>query len=398
MATFRDIRELTRALSQSSDLLYDMFQKRKSVSIRYYDALDTLGGDENKLKRLIEFGVIEQVGENLELENAYQQFFENVLAVNEDINIASIANIIGSLRLNINSYLEAESNRKPKFLREIRHIFRSINASVKRNVVDLKRNVEYTYKQEPNFTIKKLRLKAFDEKREVIEDMIKETNNLIDSEHVFFSTAVDAGMRQTLDEVKNGLNESIHGLISINAQIVDYLNRIEYQNKIVRRVRQLKYLRDQFMIEDPSNTNIKAVCADRNDLWMESRPRYTTKVSIDFLRNDDAALDILDNIRKRITKKRNFSSTLADKIDAQYLEQQHETTYDYSHQDIIDSFVAQSDNLFSFVRNYPLPTDTTEEQRLVLFIQLASQYGDKIEFTSQTAITGDIEYPIIYPR
>ena len=398
MATFRDIRELTRALSQSSDLLYDMFQKRKSVSIRYYDALDTLGGDENKLKRLIEFGVIEQVGENLELENAYQQFFENVLAVNEDINIASIANIIGSLRLNINSYLEAESNRKPKFLREIRHIFRSINASVKRNVVDLKRNVEYTYKQEPNFTIKKLRLKAFDEKREVIEDMIKETNNLIDSEHVFFSTAVDAGMRQTLDEVKNGLNESIHGLISINAQIVDYLNRIEYQNKIVRRVRQLKYLRDQFMIEDPSNTNIKAVCADRNDLWMESRPRYTTKVSIDFLRNDDAALDILDNIRKRITKKRNFSSTLADKIDAQYLEQQHETTYDYSHQDIIDSFVAQSDNLFSFVRNYPLSMDTTEEQRLVLFIQLASQYGDKIEFTSQTAITGDIEYPIIYPR
>ena len=398
MATFRDIRELTRALSQSSDLLYDMFQKRKSVSIRYYDALDTLGGDENKLKRLIEFGVIEQVGENLELENAYQQFFENVLAVNEDINIASIANIIGSLRLNINSYLEAESNRKPKFLREIRHIFRSINASVKRNVVDLKRNVEYTYKQEPNFTIKKLRLKAFDEKREVIEDMIKETNNLIDSEHVFFSTAVDAGMRQTLDEVKNGLNESIHVLISINAQIVDYLNRIEYQNKIVRRVRQLKYLRDQFMIEDPSNTNIKAVCADRNDLWMEPRPRYTTKVSIDFLRNDDAALDILDNIRKRITKKRNFSSTLADKIDAQYLEQQHETTYDYSHQDIIDSFVAQSDNLFSFVRNYPLSMDTTEEQRLVLFIQLASQYGDKIEFTSQTAITGDIEYPIIYPR
>ena len=398
MAIFRDIKELTRALSQSSDLLYDMFQKRKSVSIRYYDALDTLGGDESRLKRLIEFGVIEQVGENLELEDAYQQFFENVLAVNEEINIASIASYIDSLKLNINSYLEAESNRQPKFLREIRHIFRSINASTRRNVVDLKRNVEYTYKQEPNFKIKELRLKAFDEKCEIITQMIQETRKLIETEHVFFKSGLDNGLRQTLDEVRNGLYESSHGLISVKAQIIDYLNRIEQQNRIVKKVRQLKYLRDQFMIEDPANTDIKAVASGRNDLWMESKPRYITKVSVDFLRNDDAALDILDNIRRRIEKKHTFANRLADKIDSHYLEQQEEKTFCFNHQDIIDSFMAQSDHLFSFVKNYPFPIAVDEEQRLVLFLQLASQYHDKIVFSHETATIGDIEYPIIYSR
>ena len=397
MAKFRDIKELTRALSQSSDLLYDMFQKRKSVSIKYDDALDTLKGDESKLKRLIEFGVIEQIGETLELEDAYQQFFENVLAVNEDINIASIASYIDSLKLNINSYLEAESNRQPKFLREIRHIFRSINASTKRNVVDLKRNVEYTYKQEPNFKIKELRLKAFDEKCRIITQMISETNKLIESEHVFFSSAVDTGLRQTIDEVRSGLNESSHGLIGVKAQIIDYLNRIEYQNRIVKKVRQLKYLRDQFMIEDVTNTNIKEVAVSKNDLWFEPRPRYITKVSVDFLRNDDAALEILDNISKRIAKKRNFTSRLADKIDSQYLELQEETTFSYNHQDIFDSFISQSDNLFSFVRNYTFPFAVDEELRLVLFLQLASQYNDKIKFTTETGSIGNIEYPIIYP-
>ena len=385
-------------MAQSSELLYDMFQKRKSVSIRYYDALDTLGGDECRLRRLIEFGVIEQIGETLELEDAYQQFFEHVLAVNEEINTASIASYIESLRLNINAYLEAESNRQPKFLREIRHIFRSINASTRRNVVDLKRNVEYTYKQEPNFKIKELRLKAFDEKCSVITQMIRETHKLMESERVFFSSAMDGSLRQTMDEVRSGLNESAHGLISIKAQIIDYLNRIEYQNRIVKKVRQLKYLRDQFMIADAANTDIKKIAAERHDVWLEPRPRYSTKVSIDFLRNDDGALDILDDIRKRITKKRSFTSRIADKIDAQYLEPQEERSFAFNHQDLIDSFSAQSDHLFSFVKSYSFPIAVDEEQRLVLFLQLASQYHESITFTEQTEITGNIEYPIIYPR
>ena len=398
MATFQNIKELTRALAQSSDLLYDMFQKRKSVSIRYYDALETLGGDETKLRRLIEYGVIEQVGETLELEEAYQQFFENVLAVNEEINIASVANYISSLQLNIQSYFQAESNRRPKFLREIRHIFRSINASTKRNVVDLKRNVEYTYKQEPNFKIKELRLKAFDEKCNIITRLIQETAKLIETEHVFFSTAMDVSLRQTVDEAKDGLNESAHGIISIKAQIIDYLHRIEYQSKLVKKIRQLKYLSDQLMIEDAACTNIKEVLGKRNDVWMEARPRYITKVSVDYLRNEDAALEVLDNIRKRLSKKRTIASRLAEKIDSKYLEQQHEPALTYNHQAIFENFALQSDDLFSYVWNYEYSFPTDEEQRLVLFLQLASQYHNMVRFTADTATHSNIEYPIIYPR
>ena len=67
-----------------------MFLKRKTVAIKYDDALETLDGDENKLKHLINFGVIVQTGDFLELDDTYQRFFEEVLAVNEDINIASV--------------------------------------------------------------------------------------------------------------------------------------------------------------------------------------------------------------------------------------------------------------------------------------------------------------------
>ena len=397
MATYQSIKELTRGLQQGAKLLNDMFLKRKTVAIKYDDALETLDGDENKLKHLINFGVIVQTGDFLELEDTYQRFFEEVLAVNEDINIASVQTFIGKLKLGIDSYLAAENNsRKAQFLREIRHTFKSIENATRRNVVDLKRNVDDTYKQEPNFKIKELRLKDFDEKAKQIGELIRQTEKVLEEQTIFFANATDIGMKQTLTEIRVSLKESAHGRISISAQIIDYLNRIEYQSKLVRKTRQLKYLKDQFMIEE--STDVKELLSKVNDVWMEKQPKYLTKVSLDFLRNDDAALEILCNIRKRLSKKVTIKSRLAEKIDEKYLEEQQETTRMFNHQEIINGFLAQSTDLFYYVWNYQFESETDQEMRLVLFLQLASQYNDNLRYTSDFKMMNNVEYPIIYPR
>ena len=397
MATYQSIKELTRGLQQGAKLLNDMFLKRKTVAIKYDDALATLDGDENKLKHIINFGVIVQTGDFLELEDAYQRFFEEVLAVNEDINIASVQTFIGKLKLGIDSYLAAENNsRKAQFLREIRHTFKSIENATRRNVVDLKRNVDDTYKQEPNFKIKELRLKDFDEKAKQIGELIRQTEKVLEEQTIFFANATDIGMKQTLTEIRVSLKESAHGLIAISAQIIDYLNRIEYQSKLVRKTRQLKYLKDQFIIEE--STDVKELLSKVNDVWMEKQPKYLTKVSLDFLRNDDAALEILCNIRKRLSKKVTIKSRLAEKIDEKYLEEQQETTRMFNHQEIINGFLAQSTDLFYYVWNYQFESETDQEMRLVLFLQLASQYNDNLRYTSDFKMMNNVEYPIIYPR
>ena len=397
MATYQSIKELTRGLQQGAKLLNDMFLKRKTVAIKYDDALETLDGDENKLKHLISFGVIVQTGDFLELDDTYQRFFEEVLAVNEDINIASVQTFIGKLKLGIDSYLAAENNsRKAQFLREIRHTFKSIENATRRNVVDLKRNVDDTYKQEPNFKIKELRLKDFDEKAKQIGELIRQTEKVMEEQTIFFANATDIGMKQTLTEIRVGLKESAHGLIAISAQIIDYLNRIEYQSKLVRKTRQLKYLKDQFMIEE--STDVKEFLSKVNDVWMEKQPKYLTKVSLDFLRNDDAALELLCNIRKRLSKKITIKSRLAEKIDEKYLEEQLETTRMFNHQEIINGFLAQSSDLFYYVWNYQFENETDQEMRLVLFLQLASQYNDNLRYTSDYKMMNNVEYPIIYPR
>ena len=374
-----------------------MFLQRKTVAVKYDDALDTLDGDENRLKHLITYGIIVQTGDSLELDDTYQQFFEEVLAVNEDINISSVKMYIEKLNLGISTYLAAENNtRREGFLREIRHTFKSIDNATHRNVIDLKRNVDDTYKQEPNFKIKELRLKNFDEKAQLIRELIHQTEKVIEEQTIFFSSVADYGLKQTVSEVRDSLRESAHGLIAITAQIIDYLNRIEYQSQLVKRVRQLKYLRDQFMIEQA--TNVKELISHTNDVWMEKQPKYITRVSLDFLRNEDSALEILENIRQRLSKKANIKSRLAEKIDAHYLEVQTETTIAFNHQEILNGFLAQSSDLFYYLWNYSFTETLDKELRLVLFLQMASQYPEQMRYTNEIQSIDNIEYPIIYPR
>jgi hypothetical protein len=396
MPTFQSLRDLIRGLQQGEKLLNDMFQKRKTVAVNYEEALETLGGDENRLTRLIKYGVIEQTGDSLELSDVYLRFFEEVLSANEIINIAFVKTYIDKLNLDISSYLVEENKaRKEKIAREIRYTFKRIENTTRNNVKDLKHKVDDTYKQEPNFKIKELRLKDFDEKAKHIGELIHQTELLIDKQSIFFAN-MDIGMRQTISEVKDGLRDSAHGLIAITAQIIDYLNRIEYQSRLVKKVRQLKYLKDQFMIEE--GTDIKKMLADINALWMERQPKYITRVSLDFLRNDDAALEILNNIRARFSKKANIKSRLAPGIEKRYLEEQPETSRMFDHQAIINGFLAQGNDLFRYIWLYKFEQETDEESRLVLFLQLASQYNEYLRYTSDSRLSGNIEYPIIYPK
>lgn len=397
MPTYNSIKELTRGLQQGAKLLNDMFIKRKTVSVKYDDAVETLDGEENRLKHLINFGVIIQSGDTLELDDAYQRFFEEVLAVNEDINVASVQTYISKLKLGIESFLAADTpTRKAQYIREIRHTFKSIENATRRNVVDLKRNVEHTYKQEPNFKIKELRLRDFDKKAKHIAELVRQTEKVMDEQTIFFANAKDLGLKQTIREVKEGLHDSAHALISISAQIIDYLNRIEYQSILVKKIRQLKYLKDQFMIEESSN--IKDVLVQTNDLWMEKQPKYITRVSLDFLRNDDTALEILSNIRQRLSKKTVIKSRLAGKIEDKYLSEIQETSRMFDHVKIMNGFFAQGKDLFNYIWDYQFAIDADVEMRLVLFLQLASQYDSQLRYLPETHTINNIEYPVIYSK
>ena len=322
LSHFQSLEELIRALERERKLLQGLFNDRKRLCLRYDIARELAAKKDESLEFLRRFGVIRENGDFVELEDVYLKFFEEVLEVNEEINVASVKECIGELNAAID-YFQTENNpsRKYGYLKKVKSILRDISLKTLRNVIDLKRNIDNTYKNEPTFAIKKKKLVHLDEKRKDIAALITECEKVIDEKQsTFFLVAMDVQLKEIVTDVKLQLREVYHNLLELDRQIINYLNLIEYQNRLFEKVQKLKYLRDQMLLE--TNTDIRAKMIKRNPVWMEPRPRYTLKVSLSMLRTSDVGLKILQDIAKGKSNDRLRKGNLAEPFSKEELKEQ----------------------------------------------------------------------------
>jgi hypothetical protein len=213
MSTFNNIKELINTLSWSKELLIEMFEKRKSFVYKYDQAAELL--EEERIETLVKKSVIRQNGTYLELDDQFLNFFEQILEVNEEISTSYINENIQQIKQYINFYLQENSeDRKYAYLKMIKSALRKIGRITLRNIIDLNRNIENTFKTEPNYTIKIAKLEAFDDKRRAIAGLIEQTEYLVtDEERTFFVTALDEELKQLVTQLRRNLTESRHNLI-----------------------------------------------------------------------------------------------------------------------------------------------------------------------------------------
>ena len=391
---FRTIEELVKVLDREKVLFRDMFEKRKSLAYRTDFAMEIVDYKKERIQFLIDHGVIHENGDFLEMEDVYVQFFEDVLDMNEEISVSSVSEYIGSLKENINYCLE-ETNDHRKFIYQgnVRKILRKIGLRTLKNVVDLKRNVDVAYKQEPNYKIKKKRLKNLDEKRKGIKVLIQECERMIDSQIVFFRMATHPEMQRTCMDVRNDFTEADHNLLEIEHQIIDYINQIEVQSALFKKIRRLKYLKDQLTWRE--DTNIVRMLEDDNPLWMEKRPYNRIFLSLDMLRSNEEAYALIRKIAGK-NHVRSLSRTEAEPLDAEFLSVEKELVTSISLTEMWNAFKAQGNHLFAFVKDYPYKRKRTLNDHIILYCQMATSHSDELRFTDEYETFENIEYALIY--
>lgn len=393
---FRSIEELTKTLSREQGLLSEMFEKRKLMKFPVGLAIDLVGGNETRLRKLVDYGVLVETGNTVEIESDYLNFFEEVLNVNEEISVLSVQECINTLKEYIGYFLqETNTNRKAGYQDSVRQLLKKTGFRTLKNVVDLKRNMDNAYKQEPNYIIKKKKLENLDEKSHSIRAMIRECEKLMDNEHAFFIMANDPHMTKTCSDVKHDFVEAYHALMEIDRQIISYINQIDQQNKLYKKIRRLKYLQDQLLIK--SGTNIKNVLEERNPLWMESRQYNKIRLSLEMLREDELVVKILRRIAER-NGIHKTAKTEADPLTEEELQNHVRLLKDVDSAEVWNSFLASSYNLFEFILRYDYKVKRNIEEHVTLFCQLVILHPDECRMTGKYAIYQDIEYPIIYAK
>lgn len=393
---FRSIEELTKTLSREQGLLSEMFEKRKLMKFPVGLAIDLVGGNETRLRKLVDYGVLVEAGNTVEIESDYLNFFEEVLNVNEEISVLSVQECINTLKEYIGYFLqETNINRKAGYQDSVRQLLKKTGFRTLKNVVDLKRNMDNAYKQEPNCIIKKKKLENLDEKSHSIRAMIRECEKLMDNEHAFFIMANDPHMAKTCSDVKHDFVEAYHALMEIDRQIISYINQIDQQNKLYKKIRRLKYLQDQLLIK--SGTNIKNMLEERNPLWMESRQYNKIRLSLEMLREDELVVKILRRIAER-NGIHKTAKTEADPLTEEELQNHARLLKDVDSAEVWNSFLASSYNLFEFILRYDYKVKRNIEEHVTLFCQLVILHPDECRMTGKYAIYQDIEYPIIYAK
>lgn len=391
---FRTIEELVKMLDREKLLFRDMFEKRKSLAYRTDFAMEIVDYKKERIQYLIDHGVIHENGDFLEMEDVYVQFFEDVLDMNEEISVSSVMEYIGSLKENINYCLE-ETNEHRKFMYQsnVRKILRKIGLRTLKNVVDLKRNVDVAYKQEPNYKIKKTRLKNLDEKRKGIKVLMQECEKMMDSQIVFFRMATHPEMQRTCMDVRNDFTEADHNLLEIEHQIIDYINQIEIQSALFKKIRRLKYLKDQLTWRE--DTNIARMLEDDNPLWMEKRPYNRVFLSLDMLRRNEDAYALIRKVASR-NRVKTLSRTEAEPLDAEFLSANTELMASINLTEMWNAFKAQGNHLFAFIKDYPYKRERTLNDHIILYCQMATSHSDELRFMDEYETFENIEYALIY--
>lgn len=399
MNAFRDIDALLRMIAREKEILKFLFTGRKAPALRQEDALEHfLGGDQRRLGLLLEHGVVRLAEGVLVLEDTYLRFFEEVLEVNEEINVLSVKQHIDALNENIELWLTVGSDaRRQRYMGEILRILRGIALSTHRNVIDLKRAIDSTYKNERDYAVKRKRLENLDRKRADIALLIKEAEKLFDErQRVFFGPSMDAHLKETVAMVKDSLTEAYHGLLELDRQIIVYLNKIEAEQRLVEKIRRIKYLKDQLVWE--SGTDVIWALQTHRPAFLEKRPIYYCLPSLEALTNTPDGIAALKEAHTALKNPTARRKTDPEPLSPEELSRGAVVKDTLNTFEVRNAFLGSSQDLMSFLSGYTFSEPLSQEDRLTLFCRLAVEFDEDFRITREYREAEGFLYPLIYPR
>lgn len=396
MKVFTDLNELIKRLNAERKLLHALFQARLRYDFSYEEAAGLVENEKN-LRLLIDYGIIRQEGDLIELEEIYQHFFEEVLRLNEDITSSTVEESLQSLKENIDFYLKERNHPEAqgKYVRKIMRSLRNISTQASTKTIELKRVINDTFRQERNYEIKRTKLENYLATLESISSLIRQTERLLEErrETLEVLTTDDRITRLILD-VKIQFKDVFHSLIELERTIRDYLNQIDAHNRLVKHIRKLKYLKDQLTWE--RTTNVRGILAECNSLTLETMSYYTTNISLSFLRNSDDAIEIIDDARKTISRLKALKDTPTTPLKESDLNPKCIVEDFVDTDSVANAFFASSQDLYTFVINYPYIQPQPKERRVEYYLEIVQNHYNKLRITDHWRQDGNVEYPLIY--
>jgi len=397
MFAFNSIKDLISTLYKEREIIDFLFSKRK-ISIKYDNLLEFVNYEEEKLVRLIEKNVLIQIGNTIDLNQDILEFLEKFTDSIEEINYEYTSGLIRILKENIQNWeIEKRPVKQNEYLLKIKRNIGSVGKDILRNVTTLRSSVEDVFATEKVFSIKKAKLKDYDNKRENLDELLEQIDAFFrESTWVYFIKMVqDDELNQILLKLDRDIIVARQNLIDITQKILDFINRIRQDSKVFKHIQKVKLLKDQLLLTEKSNF-IDLISKD-NSLQFQNEIRFSTPLSLDYIQSEEA-YEILLRISYKLKKSINIVEKSSGIIKDEFLDGKEKNHYVIDTKKLKETYLSRGGDLFEFINSNSFDKELSFEQKVTLFCKLASQFRDDFSITEKYLQFENIEYALITPK
>lgn len=334
---------------------------------------------DERLDKLVMYEIIHENNNVIGLDDRIVTFIEEFLEIGE-VTTSFINDNIQSLNENL-KYYRIDSNTR--FLRNIKRSLKKISSTTSREVMKLHKNIDDTYKNQDNYLIKLQELDKYKAKRDDIIALIKESEQIISEAQGFFNTIIDAELNSIVIDLRYVLVRNRDYLNEIQSQIIDYINKIQYQAAIYKKIQRLKELKDYEELK--YKTNFIDVVSGTSGLMFQRRSVLKSRLSLDLLYSDRGHA-IAQKVGRKLHLLRNSSrkpaGKMVDGFDVSVLEESTSLNIE----GLVNKFMRSDTDLFQFVIGYKFPDKVGElsfERRISLYVGITIDYDGMLSITGK---------------
>ncbi|AYB33755.1 hypothetical protein D4L85_25640 [Chryseolinea soli] len=334
---------------------------------------------DERLEKLVLYEIIHENNNVIGLDDRIVTFIEEFLEIGE-VTTSFINDNIQALNENL-KYYRIDSN--PKFLRNIKRSLKRISSTTSREVMKLHKNIDDTYKNQDNYVIKLQELDKYKSKRDDIINLIRESEQIISDAQGFFNTIIDAELNSIVLDLRYILVRNRDYLNEIQSQIIDYINRIQYQAAIYKKIQRLKELKDYEELK--YKTDFIDVVTGTKALMFQRRSVLKSRISLDFLYSDRGH-ELSKKIATKLDLLRNTSRKPAGRMAEGFDESNLEESTSLNVAGLVEKFMTSDSDLFQFVLTYKFPEKVGElslEKRISLYVGISIDYDSKLSISGK---------------
>jgi hypothetical protein len=366
------IRDLIILLNQNKEVIEMLFGNKDSINKSELLAREDMTDD--RLEKLALHEIIHENNNIISLDDRIITFIEEFLEIGE-VTTSFINDNIQTLNESLRYY---RIDNNPRFIRAIKKSLKKINSTTSREVIKLHKNIDDTYKNQSNYFIKLEELEKYKKKRDDIIDLIKESEQIISEAQGFFNTVIDAELSSIVLDLRYTLVRNRDYLNEIQAQIIDYINKIQYQSKIYKKIQRLKELKDYEELK--YKTNFVEVAVGAKAFIFQKRVLLKSRLSLDFLYSDQGYA-LTRKVAARLKMLSNLHRKPAAKLSEGFSDAGEEKSAKLNVKGLVDKFVESDMDLFAFISGYPFPEALGEvnmHRRISLYVEISIDHDVRL--------------------